>query len=61
MVGIGRACLFGDFLSGARGWLGGIGDWGLVLWNFFFFVFGNAAQSIFTRRDGFCDELVMGG
>ena len=25
MVGVGRACLFGDFLSGARGWLGGLG------------------------------------
>ena len=59
MVGIGRTCLLGDFLPGARGWLGGIGVWCCGIFSFFFF--GNAAPRIFTRRDGFCDEIVMGG
>ena len=49
MVGIGRACLFGDFLSGARGWLGG--DWGLGIGvvEFFLFCFWECCAKYFYK------------
>ena len=57
MVGIGRACLFGDFLSGARRWLGGIGDWGLVLWDFSFLFLGMLRKVFLQDGMGFVMSL----
>jgi len=52
MVGLGRACLLGDFFAGTRRWLGGLGFVVVVDSSFSLFFFGDAARRILARRDG---------
>lgn len=48
------------FFEWPKGVAGGSRVWGLLIWNLFSFLVGDAARRIFTRRDGFRHGLVMG-